>query len=216
MGWGSVCLRGEVPNTSQTCCAFRRPVVSPARAARLPRPLDSKAGRARLSQRATEPFGCRNGALTTTAPCLEASGEGAPLVGRDALSRVLQLPSDRFPLALRLTRLTSHPETQSDNIVTLPDDLSPLTGNLAALSRTLDAQSGRIDALSQDINALSDDIFGLSGDIFTLTGDILGLSGDIFPQFCRSKPLTHSQLYPKYRPGHASATLHPQTHPSYA
>jgi hypothetical protein len=163
MGWGSVCLRGEVPNTSQTCCAFRRPVVSPARAARLPRPLDSKAGRARLSQRATEPFGCRNGALTTTAPCLEASGEGAPLVGRDALSRVLQLSSDRYPLARRLSRFPRHVETHSRKFDVLSIEISPLTGNLAALSRTLDAQSGHLDALSPDINALSDDIFGLSG-----------------------------------------------------
>lgn len=209
MGWGIVGSRGKAPNTSETCCAFRRPHFSKSRAAHLQRPVAPETGGAHLYQRAAEPFGRRLGALRTDAPYLEAAGAGASFAGGDAQPRVFRLPPGYYPLSPRLICFSGHIETLSAAMDALSGGISPPTGNLGTLSNDIEALTGHVEALSEDINHLTCDIFGLTGDIFDL-------SEGIFPQLRLSKPLTHSQLSHKHHPGPAPATLNPQTHPPYA
>lgn len=144
MGWGNSWLRGQVPNTSRTCCAFRRPHFSTALAA--PRPITV--------------------CSASLAPGEgEGRGEGATYASKDALPRDL-------PLSLRLTPLSDDLEPLSGHLDRLSPGLSTLTGNIGTLSDATGSKSNPIHALSILINPLSDDIFSLSGDIFVLSEGI--------------------------------------------
>lgn len=172
MGWGIVCLRGEVPNTSETCCAFRRPHLSAIFAA--PRTITvCSASLASIGG--------------------EGRGEWASSARRDTLPCVLHLSRNRASSTHRLTRIPGKLGTLSNEVDPLSWNVSPLTDDLGTVSDAIDALSGPIDAISPHINPISDDIFGLTGDIF-------GLSGGTTPQFHLSKPLTQSKLEPKRHP----------------